>query len=55
MTNRPTNRMKYSDFLKLSPEDRFTQSEFFRNNKPNMIPVVIFTRNTALPELPNCK
>lgn len=44
-----TKRTKYSDFIKLTPEERLTQSEYFRKNKPGFVPIVIFTRNNQLP------
>lgn len=50
-----TKRVKYSEFLKMKPEDRLIQSEYFRKNKPGFVPVVVFTRNNQMPELPNCK
>jgi hypothetical protein len=40
-----TKRTKYSDFVKLAPEERLNQSEYFRKNKPGTVPTVIFTRN----------
>lgn len=51
----PTKRMKYSDFMKLSPEERLGQSEFFRKKYPAMIPVVVFSKTVDMPEMPNCK
>lgn len=46
---------KHSDFVKLSLEERRAQAEYVRKLKKDMVPVVLFTRNVALPELPNCK
>ncbi len=40
-----TKRTKYSDFVKMPPEERLTQSEYFRKNKAGTVPVAIFTRN----------
>ncbi len=40
-----TKRTKYADFVKMAPEERLTQSEYFRKNKPGSVPVAIYTRN----------
>lgn len=51
----PTKRTKYSDFIKLSPEERLAQSEYFRKKNPAFVPVVVCSKSADLPELPNCK
>ena len=51
----PTKRTKYSEFIKLSPEERLSQSEYFRKKNPAFVPVVVCSKSTDLPELPNCK
>lgn len=51
----PTKRTKYSDFMKISAEERLAQSEYFRKKKPDMIPVILYTKAVDLPEMPNCK
>jgi hypothetical protein len=49
MQNSPTKKIKYSDFMKLSPEDRKLQSDFFKINKEGMIPVALCKKSEDLP------
>ena len=41
--------------MKMSPEERLVQSEFFRKKYPNMVPAVVSSKSINQPELPNCK
>ena len=52
--NNPTKRIKYTDFMKLTVEERKLQSDYFKKNKPNMVPLAL-SHKGDLPELPNCK
>lgn len=50
-----TKRSTYSEFVKLSPEERLYQSELLRKLKPTMIPVIISPFQKHLQDIPNCK
>lgn len=42
----PTKRVKYSEFISMTPEDRLVQSEFFRKKYPNMVPTVVCAKSS---------
>lgn len=50
-----SKRISYSDFMKLSQEERSAQADFFRKKYNCMVPAVIYTKTSDLPELSNCK
>jgi hypothetical protein len=44
-----SKKTKYSDFMKMTVEERLAQSSFFKKKKPDMVPTIIFSRNAQLP------
>lgn len=45
MTSKPATRAKYSEFMKLSPEERLTHSEYFLKKYSGHLPIVLFSRD----------